>query len=124
MDIPEVEVVNDGVVRDSRGRRHRPKSERERLARESFESGLSLVEFARREGLNYHTLIGWRYELKRRAESPEKLAKSDESESLQFAEFRLPGPSFAPIVATIATIVFITQPSCYDAWRTRRASWL
>ncbi len=93
MEIPEVEVVNDGVVRDSRGRRHRPKSERERLARESFETSLSLVEFARREGLNYHTLIGWRYELKRRSESPEQRSKSDDAESLQFAEFRLRGPS-------------------------------
>ncbi|WP_309397916.1 transposase [Cerasicoccus maritimus] len=93
MEIPEVEVVADGVVRDSRGRRHRPKSERERLARESFETSLSLVEFARREGLNYHTLIGWRYDLKRRAESPEPRSKAAKSESLQFAEFRLPVPS-------------------------------
>ncbi len=93
MEIPEVEIVADGVVRDSRGRRHRPQSERDRLARESFETSLSLTEFARREGLNYHTLIGWRYELKRRAESPEQVGKADESESLQFAEFRLPGPS-------------------------------
>lgn len=36
MEMPDLEIIDDGVVRDSRGRHLRPKSALERLARESL----------------------------------------------------------------------------------------
>jgi len=64
MDDSDVAILDDGSRRDSRGRRRLPKAEGERLARESFCSNLSLRAFARQEGVNYHTLVLWRHQLR------------------------------------------------------------
>ena len=92
MEIPTLEVVDDGAVCDSRGRRHRPRSERERITQASFESDLSLKAFARSEGVNYHTLVGWRLRYKSKLEESKlEVPKTDKRpEPVHFTEFRLP----------------------------------
>ena len=53
------EVVDVGEKRDSRGRRVFPSAERRKLVGAFRASGMTLAEFARREGINYSTMAGW-----------------------------------------------------------------
>jgi len=53
------EVVDVGEKRDSRGRRVFPNVERRKLVGAFRASGMTLAEFARREGINYSTMAGW-----------------------------------------------------------------
>ena len=53
------EVVDIGEKRDSRGRRVLPMGERRRLIEGYQASGLSMAQYARREGINYSTMAGW-----------------------------------------------------------------
>ena len=53
------EVVDDKQRRDARGRRITGKERQEELLRAYDESDLSQREFARREGINFHTFVEW-----------------------------------------------------------------
>ena len=96
METSDLEVIEDGSTRDSRGRRIMPKAERERLARESFTCGLSVRAFARSQGVNYHTLISWREVF--RKEHPQQVADlalgtqagGADSSAMRFLEYNLP----------------------------------
>ena len=59
--LAEMELCEPDRRRDARGRRIASREERERILRECEGSGLTLRAFARREGINYHSLAGWRY---------------------------------------------------------------
>ena len=54
------EVVEDQRKQDSRGRKTIDAARREQLLAAFEKSGLSQRAFARREGINFHTLVGWR----------------------------------------------------------------
>lgn len=98
MDESDFEVLDDGARRDSRGRRRLPKAERERLARESFCSALSVRAFARQEGVNYHTLVLWRQQWRQSggaANQPDAAGGrghgNEDARAIAFAELRVPG---------------------------------
>ena len=81
------EVVDVGEKRDKRGHRILPKAERAKLLAAYHGSGLTMVEFARRESLNYNTLAGW-------------VAKAGRSSvpggPIKFAQVQLPTAAAAP----------------------------
>ncbi|KAF0093273.1 MAG: hypothetical protein E1N59_2965 [Puniceicoccaceae bacterium 5H] len=81
MDPTEPDVVEDGSRRDVRGRRRVGAAERERLLAELGQSGLTLRAFAAREGLNYHTLLGWRARSSRASRDAEPVGASSEAEA-------------------------------------------
>lgn len=86
MNTAELHLVDDDSKRDSRGRRQMPKAERERLAKESLNCGISLRDFARSEGINYNSLIYWRQQLRDKAPAPQTLSEP----TVHFAECTLP----------------------------------
>jgi len=53
------ELVDTGEKRDARGRRVRPAERRSELVEAYRESGLTIAEMARREGVRYSTFAGW-----------------------------------------------------------------
>lgn len=59
MEAIEAEVLDEGGKRDGKGRRVLPEHEWERLLKEYDKSGLTQKAFARREGINVHTLVAW-----------------------------------------------------------------
>ena len=83
------ELVETGEKRDKRGRRVTPAARRAHLVQAYRESGATMAEFARREGVNYTTLAGWVKKL--------PLAGGTKS-PIKFAEMRMPyvAPSAAP----------------------------
>ena len=78
------EVVDVGEKRDTRGRRVLPRVERRRLIAAFRTSGMTMAEFARREGLNYSTLAGWVYR-----DNP-RSAESTTKHAIEFAQVQLP----------------------------------
>ena len=57
MEAIEAEVLDNGGKNDARGRRVLPAHEWSRLLNEYDQSGLTQRAFARREGINLHTLV-------------------------------------------------------------------
>lgn len=55
----KAEVVDDKQKRDRRGRRIVAAERREELLAEYDASGLTQEAFARRAGINFHTLVAW-----------------------------------------------------------------
>ncbi|MEN9812158.1 MAG: Transposase [Verrucomicrobiota bacterium] len=53
------EVVDTGEKRDARGRRVTPGARRRQLVQAYRGGGLTMADFARREGINYSTFAGW-----------------------------------------------------------------
>ena len=53
------ELVDVGEKRDTRGRRVLPAVERRRMIERYRDSGLTMAQYARREGINYSTLAAW-----------------------------------------------------------------
>ncbi len=59
MEAIEAELLDEGARRDAKGRRVLPEHEWKRLLEEYDRSGLTQKAFARREGINVHTLVAW-----------------------------------------------------------------
>lgn len=57
--IGDTELINDGDKRDGRGRRIADSRRREEIVAGYAGSGLTQKAYARREGVNYHTLVSW-----------------------------------------------------------------
>lgn len=55
----KAEVVDDKAKRDRRGRQIVAAQRREELLAEYDASGLTQAAFARRAGINFHTLVAW-----------------------------------------------------------------
>lgn len=55
------ELVDTGEKRDERGRRIYAAKQREELLGAYAKSGVTQRAFAKREGINYHTLVEWLY---------------------------------------------------------------
>jgi len=55
----KTEVVDDKAKRDRRGRQIIGAQRREELLAEYDASGLTQAAFARRAGINFHTLVAW-----------------------------------------------------------------
>lgn len=70
-------VVAEDFKRDERGRKITPAARRAELVEAYRSSGLTMEQFARREGINALTLAKWSAQLKRRREP------------VRFAEFKL-----------------------------------
>lgn len=66
-------VVDEGGRRDVRGRRRVSVQMRERLLDQFECSGMTQRAFARREGINYHTLVSWRHKRLNRGEAGDAL---------------------------------------------------
>lgn len=102
MERTETDVVEDGSRRDVRGRRRVGVAERERLLAELAQSGLTLRAFAAREGLNYHTLLGWRARSSRAGRDAESLSAAEAetprsaASAVSFAQVRWAEVSAAP----------------------------
>jgi hypothetical protein len=78
------EVVDTGEKRDARGRRVTPGARRRQLVQAYRGGGLTMADFARREGINYSTFAGW---VAKSAREPAPRAP------VRFAEVALPwGP--------------------------------
>ena len=87
----ETDLCEPDQRRDTRGRRIAEKQERERILGEYAQSGLTLRAFARLEGINYHTLCGWRYRYGRSKGSKSQLP-------VRFTEVEVPaGLSAGPL---------------------------
>jgi transposase-like protein len=82
------EVVETGEKRDTRGRRVATEERRAKMVQAYHGTGLTMAEFARREGLKYATFAGWVAKASRLV--PAKHA-------IKFAEVRVPFRS-APAV--------------------------
>jgi transposase-like protein len=55
----DTELIEDGHKRDGRGRRIAEPRRREEIVAGYAGSGLTQKAYARREGVNYHTLVAW-----------------------------------------------------------------
>lgn len=86
MNTSELELVIDESKRDSIGRRTHPIEERKRLALASDASAMSLRDFARHEGVNYHTLVSWRRQFCQKR----KDSSGDSKQTVSFAECSFP----------------------------------
>lgn len=58
-DTDDTELIDDGHKRDGRGRRIAEPRRREEIIAGYAASGLTQKAYARREGVNYHTLVSW-----------------------------------------------------------------
>ena len=76
------EVVDIGEKRDSRGRRVLPAAERRKLIEGYQASGLTMAQYARREGINYSTMAGWMHR--------ERPKPSEGKGAIAFARVQMP----------------------------------
>lgn len=88
------EVVDDKQRRDARGRRIVGQERKEELLRAYDGSDLSQREFARREGINFHTFVEW---LQRRRRAPGTKPPP------RFQELSLPLPFVPKTSGAVAT---------------------
>ena len=88
------EVVDDKQRRDARERRIVGQERKEELLRAYDGSDLSQREFARREGINFHTFVEW---LQRRRRAP------GTKPSPRFQELSLPLPFVPKTSGAVAT---------------------
>ena len=65
----EPEVLAEESKRDRRGRKLNAEGRWRELMAEQASSGLTQAQFARREGINYHTFVGWRGRFRRQGGS-------------------------------------------------------
>jgi len=77
------ELVSTDEKRDSRGRKIAGDARREAVLAAYERCGVTQREFARMEGVNYHTLVEWLVR-RRRERGPAK------APSVRFAELRMP----------------------------------
>lgn len=82
MDEIETEVLDVGLKQDAKGRRILPEREWMRVLDEYDRSGMTQKAFARREGINFHTLVAW---LGRRR----KAVTGDDNKPVRFEELEL-----------------------------------
>ena len=80
MQTAEIEVLDRGEKRDTRGRVIQKREERERLLAAYEQSGLTQRAFAQREGIKYSTLAWW---LKQRRE------REQGNKPVRFAQYRI-----------------------------------
>ncbi len=77
------ELIDQDVKRDERGRRITPAARRAELVAAYRSSGLTMVQFARREGINHYTLAKW----------ATKLGGKRASGSVRFEEMKMGLPT-------------------------------
>ena len=90
----DVELVETGLKRDSRGRRIESEAERERLLESYDVSGLTQKAFAKREGLAYSTLVYW---LKLRRQKSQTTTRPDVGSLFEEVMMPLSSPSFLEV---------------------------
>lgn len=101
----ETEVQDE--KRDRRGRPITSAARREELVEGYRASGLTLEQYAKREGINWHTLAKWCY----------RHGRDGRAKTLNFAEVKL-GPA-APIAGAVSAWAFeLTLP---NGWVVRAA---
>ena len=88
------ELVEDETKQDAKGRRITAAKRREEVLRAYDQSGLTQSAFARREGIKYHTFIGWLCERRSRASVA---GASGAGERVKFSEVSLPITTERPI---------------------------
>jgi transposase-like protein len=94
------EVLDLEHKQDTRGRRIADQSRREAVLAGYPGSGLTQKAYARREGINYHTLVAWLGQARReRGESPRRRAIT--TGPARFAEVSVgaPAPSLEVVLA-------------------------
>ena len=70
----EVELIEDEDKRDKRGRRIAEPRRRAEIVAAYAASGLTQKAYARREGVNYHTLVSWLGRTRRESAAPVRAA--------------------------------------------------
>lgn len=105
MESLETEVCTDLERRDDRGRRLLKKAHWASLMSAYDASGLTQAAFARREGINYHTFMGWLARRRRELKHPERtgtdmdMDAESTSAQTQFHELTLKAQSQMPASA-------------------------
>ena len=69
------EMVIEDFKRDEKGRRITPRAKREELVEAYRASGLTMAQFARREGINWLTLAKWSLADEARSRAPVRFAE-------------------------------------------------
>jgi transposase-like protein len=64
------ELIDVDIKRDEKGRRITPPARRAEVVAAYRASGLTMVQFARREGMKYLTLAKWSSQERRRSQAP------------------------------------------------------
>ena len=101
MESLETEVCTDLEKRDDRGRRLLKKEHWASLMSAYDASGLTQVAFARQEGINYHTFMGWLARRRRELKQPERMDMDAELTSTRthFQELTLKSQPQMPAAA-------------------------
>jgi transposase-like protein len=101
----ETELMDDRHKRDGRGRRIADPQRREEIVAGYAGSGLTQKAYARREGVNYHTLVSWLGRSRRDSAAIESPRRPSEAATPvpQFA--RLSWPPTAPASAARLEVV-------------------
>ena len=104
MESLEAEVCTELEKRDGRGRRLLKKEHWVSLMSAYDASGLTQAAFARREGINYHTFMGWLARRRRELKHSEGVDMGAESiaATTQFQEFTLKARSQPQVTPTYA----------------------
>jgi len=83
------ELIDDEHKRDTRGRRIAERHRRAEIIAGYASSGLTQKAYARREGVNYHTLVAWLGQSRRHC-SPPRSARETEVNAPRFAQLTWP----------------------------------
>ena len=96
MEAAEAEIVEGTHKRDARGRMLTGGSERDRVLSGYDTSGMTQRAFARREGVNYNTLVHWLRE-RRRLTKPAATSRAPTLAPTRFHEIKLAAPSTSAV---------------------------
>lgn len=96
METAQAEIVEGTHKRDARGRMLTGGSERDRVLSAYDASGTTQRAFARREGVNYNTLVHWLRE-RRRSAKPLAASRPPTLTPARFHEIKLAAPSTAAV---------------------------
>jgi len=83
------ELIDDDHKRDTSGRHIAEPHRRAEIIAGYASSGLTQKAYARREGVNYHTLVAWLGQIRRHC-SPPKSARETEVNAPRFAQLTWP----------------------------------
>lgn len=93
---PTTELVDDQRKHDTRGRHIAGPERRAEIVAGYATSGLTQKAYARREGVNYHTLVAWLGQSRRQA-GPQVAASTAEADTPRFAQLTWPPAASIPL---------------------------
>jgi transposase-like protein len=105
-----IELMADEHKRDTRGRHIATPERRAEIVAGYRASGLTQKAYARREGVNYHTLVSWLGQSRHHSARPHRpAAESEPSPAPRFAQLTwppaLPSPPASPAMARLEVVL-------------------